>query len=229
MMLISFTLPCHGRAHDLKQVMPRLIECAAMSPPAEIAVVDYSSPDDLAAYMRAVMVMPMPDGVKLAYRKYSGCDHFRLAHARNLAAKLSHGGVIVVTSADIWFEPGYLPAVREAFEGGAVWARCPNYKGAVAVKREEFMAAGGFDERIIYYGPDDRDLENRLALRGGRFVELPRGLIHVIRTPNSVKVEGYGVEMSKRQMVDHGHVTVDDNLRRGVLVANQGREWGQWT
>jgi len=63
--------------------------------------------------------------------------------------------------------------------------------GIIFCKKDEFISAGGYDERIEFYGGEDRDLDSRLVRRGTKFGLVPKGLMSVIRTPNSQKIKNY--------------------------------------
>jgi hypothetical protein len=227
-MIISLCIPCHARVRDLKAIMPHLIEAGRASPPVEIAVVDYSSPDELGYYMSAVNLTESCDEVKFAYRRYYGCSYYRMAHARNLSAMLASGEYIVISSADLWFDNGFIPEIRERITGGCVWMGAKRYCGVLGIKRQAFVEAGGFDERFEFYGPEDRDLELRMRRRGEKFGELSYKYIHDIPTPNEEKVKNYRLDIGKRGMADAMHPILEENIANNVMVANAGKEWGQW-
>ena len=227
-MLISLCLPCHNRTHDLKLVMPYLIGTANFSPPVEIVVINYSSQDDLHAYMTRILETPLAEGNSIVYERYIGRDHYHMAHARNLSVLASSGDYFVITSADIYFEPHFIRAARNMLElYDYTWLYDERYCGVIICRREEFIAAGGYDERFEFYGPEDRDLDARLRRRGARFGVLPPGLVHVISTPNEEKIRHYRLPLSKREMHLDGMRVLMENNANGVLVANP-EGWGAW-
>jgi len=232
-MLISLCLPCHNRTHDLKLVMPYLIGTANFSPPVEIVVINYNSQDDLHAYMTRILETPLADGNSIVYKRYIGRNHYHMAHARNLSVLASSGDYFVITSADIYFEPHFIRAARNMLElYDYTWLYDERYCGVIVCKREEFIAAGGYDERFEFYGPEDRELDARLRRRGGKVSAglpgvLPAGLVHVFPTPNSDKVKGYRLPLSKREMHEVGLEILTENNANGVLVANP-EGWGKW-
>lgn len=217
-MIISLCIPCMNRAHDLKRTMPHTLAEAESSPPIEVCVLDYNSQDDLADFI----------GEGISYHHYTGRDHYHMAHAYNLAMKLSIGEYIVIMGADAIIKNGYIKAIRELIEDGCIWMRGRHKKGIVCCQREEFVNAGGYDERFEFYGGEDKDLEHRLRRRGGKFGLVPDGMVDTIITPNSQKLKNYRVRISKREMILHNKAIRDQNNAEGVLVANEGREWGAW-
>ena len=222
-MIISLCIPVHNRTYDLKLTLPYLMATANASPPVEILILDYNSQDDLAEYIESVTP---PDGGRLSYVKYTGRSHYHMAHARNLSVKASVGEYIVILSADIYPAKEFIQVAREMIADGYVWMHGKRYTGAIICQRQEFMDAGGYDERFEFYGPEDADLNARLVRRGGKLGLLP-SLLKVIRTPNEEKVKNYRLVLSKREMIDRMKPIYEENTKNHMLVANQGREWGQ--
>jgi len=228
--LISICIPCHNRTYDLKKVMPSLIAAANASPPVEIVILDYNSPDDLQEYIEEARKIRLEKGNKLTCVKYSGVDYYRMAHARNLSVLLSSGEYIVISCADIILSENYFEAVREMLsEGDYVWlSHNLRFVGVVVCKREEFISAGGFDERFEFYGKEDKDLVLRLERRGGKTARLPAGLLRLIPTPKEDKLKNYRLPLSRREVKKLSTPIYEENIRNGVLVANVGKEWGKW-
>jgi len=228
-MLISICIPCMNRAHDLKRTMPSLIAAANASPPVEIAVLDYNSGDDLREYVCKVRwTEPLDWQTPITYRRYTGRDYYHLAHGYNLAVRASTGEYCAIMGTDAVVAPGYIAAVRKLIAEGAVWMRAKDYKGIIVIQRQEFIDAGGYDERFEFYGGEDKDLEARLRRRGAKFGLMPQGLVHTLRTPDSEKTRNYRLPLSKREMMQRGAAIRAENNERGVLIANEGKGWGSW-
>ena len=227
-MIISLCIPVHNRTYDLKQIMPYLVDAASASPPVEILILDYNSQDDLAEYIEAVQkTTAMTGGSMLSYIRYTGRAHYHMAHARNLSIKASVGEYIVILSADIYPTREFVEMVRRMIADGYMWMHGKRYTGAIVCQRQEFMDAGGYDERFEFYGPEDADINARLMRRGGKFGLLP-SMLKVIRTPNEEKIRNYRLAISKRKMFDRMKPIYEENIKNHILVANQGREWGQF-
>jgi hypothetical protein len=205
--------------------LPQTIKAANASPPVEIVIVDYNSPDDLGEYIRSIEVSE--PGNVLSYVRYTERDYYHMAHARNLSVKVAKGEYIVILSADIYPTEEYLDVVLTRIAKGVVWMHDRRYTGVICCQRQEFLEAGGYDERFEFYGPEDTDLDARLQRRGGEFAFLPNGLLGVIETPNEEKVKNYRLQLSKGEMHRRMKPIYEQNVRNGVLVANEGVEWGQ--
>ena len=226
-MIVSLCIPVHNRTYDLKQTMPYLIAAANASPPVEIVILDYNSPDDLAEYIAGL------NHKMISYVKYTGRDHYHMAHARNLSVKASVGEYIVTMSADIYPAKEFIQTIREMLKDGYIWMHGKRYTGVIVCQRQEFMAAGGYDERFEFYGPEDTDLAARLIRRRGRFGLLPP-LLDVIPTSDDDKVKNYrleafkGHQLFKREMYKLMLPIYTENNEKGLLVANEGQQWGQF-
>ncbi|HEY5549740.1 MAG TPA: glycosyltransferase [Candidatus Saccharimonadales bacterium] len=227
-MLISFCIPCMNRTYDLKKTMPYLTAAAKASPPVEVVILDYNSVDDLEDYIKSVK-QENPDFI-LTYRKYSGRDTYHMAHARNLSVLAASGEYIVIFSTDLFPYKDFIPTVRRLIaETGAKWLYTGIlYLGVIVCKKAEFVAAGGYDERFELYGPEDKDLNERLARRGVKSARYPEELIGIFRTTDTEKTKNYRLKMSKREMSGLMRQYYFQNNQDLIKVANQGLEWGSW-
>jgi glycosyltransferase involved in cell wall biosynthesis len=222
-MLISLCIPCHNRAEDLKETLPTAILAAKNSEPVEILVLDYNSPDDLETYLTNL------NDPHVNYLKYTGYPYYRMAHARNLSILSASGVYIIVSSCDILIQPEYFRVIRNLIETEQpVWMEPTRYNGVVVCQKDEFIRAGGFDERFTYYGQEDRDLADRLHRRGGKFIQCDGKLLGIIPTPNTKKLQNYDRPLSKRKSLDLMRPIYDENTQNGSLVANEGIAWGKW-
>jgi glycosyltransferase involved in cell wall biosynthesis len=229
MMLISLCIPCGNRLHDLKRALPSWMAAANASPPVEISVLDYNSDDGLGEFVREAWgLLALAEGNELVYHRYIGRDHYHLAHAYNLAVRASSGEYVTVMGADAVLEEDFIVEARRLIAKGYAWMRGPRFKGILVIQRQEFMAAGGYDERFEFYGGEDKDLELRLQRRCAKFGLMPDGLVRVLRTPNPRKVANYRLQMTKREMMRRGSRIRTQNVAEGVLVANEGTAWGSW-
>lgn len=226
-MLLSICTPCMNRTYDLKKCLPSRIAAAAKSPPVEISIVNYNSIDDLDEYMKTVQV---PDGVTLTYNKYTGRRRtWHMAHGFNLAILASQGEYFWLMGTDVYLKENAVQTVRGMIESeGFVWMHPSRYKGIIVCQREEFIAAGGYDERFEFYGPEDREIDLRLTRRGGKLGIYPWQILEIIETPNIEKSRYYRKDGNKTTFSRLMRGYYYENDANNVLVANQGREWGQW-
>lgn len=227
-MIISFIVPCMNRTHALKKTMPYMLEEASSSPPVEICILDYNSQDDLAEFVATTKeTTKLAEGNMISYHRFTGREHYHLAHAYNLCVMLSAGNYFVKAGTDGVFKNGYVQALRKMIAQGCIWMRARHKKGIICCQKAEFVNAGGFDERFEFYGGEDRDLENRLKRRAGWPCIVPDGTIDTVRTSKSEQVANYRGNMTKMEMCIRAKEIREENDRLGILVANEGVEWGK--
>lgn len=221
-MIISLCIPCMNRTYDLYKTMPHIIAAANNSPPVEIVVLDYNSQDDLAEYIKTVPAT-------ISYFKYTGRDYFHMAHARNLTTLASSGEWIITFATDIIPDKNYFKVVRNTMQqDDYLWLRhSDRFVGVLACRKDEFISAGGYDERFEFYSKEDKDIIARLLRRGGKFTILP-DLLTLIPTPNDEKIKNYRLKLSKLEMGKRAKRIYENNIANNILVANTGKRWGQW-
>ena len=97
---------------------------------------------------------------------------WNLARAYNLAARVATGQLLLKVDSDTYLDPSFLGIhslrrLSRAFYAGD-WRLAPDenawhLNGVVLLRREDFNAVAGYDERMRRYGWDDTDLYHRLT------------------------------------------------------------------
>lgn len=243
-MLISLTMHVMNRLLTFSQALVAVIAAANQSPPCEIVVLDYSSTDGLDDFMAvAPKIAQLAPGNFITYRKWEGEQFFNVSHAQNLAVQASHGEVVFILSADALPDPCLVAHVRARMETEEelVWmveSRQWTYGKAtgcrIAIRKSAFIFAGGFDERMCMYGPEDKDFCLRLHRLGWKMETYPRAWIPEIPTPDFAKLanyprrEGQDIGQAKRGMSQRMRAIFEENVARGALCANEGKDWSKW-
>jgi hypothetical protein len=220
-----------NRLDDFVETMPFKIDAANSCPPVEILVIDYNSTDGLDRYMHKLMESTRLEGDSFfSYHLYTGRDTYHAAHANNLAMLVGQGEYVVLVPADVYLKYGYISALREQIAQGAVWCNtAKKRRSTIAIRKNEFLAAGGYDERMEMYGPDDLDLIERLERRGCKHGRIADDLIDDIYTSPEKKVANYRIKnMSHKGLGALSMPYYLENKALGALVANVGVEWGSW-
>lgn len=235
-MLISLCIPIMNRLAPFQEALPCIIHAANYSPPCEIVVVNYNSSDGLDDYMQEMMCSS-----RLLYPNYwtYRCVYthkfYNSAHARNLCAKASSGEYLLQLSAEALPLEHAIALFRTYLMQSDFTWMCEAWLGRwILIKRQEFMDAGGYDERFSAYAPEDRDICSRLHRRDGKFATFPARLIREIPTTNADKLKNLDIEpykndgiWVKRSMSHRMHAIYNENNAKKVLVANEGKEWGK--
>lgn len=202
-----------NRLHDLREVLPTVMADG----PDEIVVLDYGSTDGLGEYMSQFN----HPRIRCIRRD---ADFYHMAHARNLSVLASTYPFIVSSSADIIIKPGFFEEIRRLFcIADMVKATGTNYPGVLAFRKDDFMEAGGYDERFEYYGPEDKELIERLERRGVRSAVYEASYLGQIRTKN--KAGNYRTH-SRSKMYEETRKVYRDNTERQALTVNENG-WGR--
>ena len=94
---------------------------------------------------------------------------WHLCRAYNLALQLARGSVLFKLDADCWPEPDLDPSTLLRDDALCSFGSGPDGRlGQWILDRALVEAVGGFNEFLIGYGFDDKDLRARvMAVRGG--------------------------------------------------------------
>lgn len=182
--LFSIITTCKGRLDHLKQSLPRM----AAQQDSEVIVVDFSCPENSAAYVATAY-----PSIKVA--RVENKDYFSNWEARNIGAAQAIGRWLVFVDADIilaedcsvWLEANLEPNSIAKFPKANQLARhrsketrlSPNsLQGFQVIERAVFEELGGYDIVLQGYGAGgDTDLTVRALLSGLRRSYLPEHLV----------------------------------------------------
>jgi glycosyltransferase involved in cell wall biosynthesis len=164
--MLSFIVPAHNEEHELPKTLAAIrVAADASARPYEIIVVDDESTDATAEIAKAAGAIVVP----VRYR--------HIAAVRNAGARMARGDIFFFVDADTWISPVHVTGALAALEAGCagggarmipegsvpLWGRVfvrifsafyftlANL-GAGAflfTTRENFYAAGGFDEQFF--------------------------------------------------------------------------------
>jgi len=182
---VAFATTCRGRRAHLEETLPRNLQD---NPNARFVLVDYGSEDGLADYVVERHRGDIESGQLGYYR--TEAPYFRMAHAKNMAHRIAiceGGDILVNLDADNFTGPGFASYLVDKFqeadaEGEAIFMRAreshtgpgPGAEermpwgcgGRIAVTRQAFLQAGGYDEAFVHWSPDDKDFCQRLQRLG---------------------------------------------------------------
>lgn len=227
-MKIVFCTTCKGRTQHLAKTLPQNI---ADNPEATHVVLSYNDQDDLENYLKAKHQEDIESGRLVVYQ-YREPVPFRMAHAKNLAHRLAileGGDLLVNMDADNYSGPGFAKYLQEQFAGQQnvfMWSRMVKegrdrlprgISGRIAVTKNAFFLAGGYDEKYDTHSPDDKDFNARLRRIGFTGLEVePKYLLAVLHNDrmrykeyphaaNASQTEDFAIEPNAT-VVNAGHV-----------------------
>lgn len=224
--MLSFCTASMNRLHHLRRTLPANLEWNSASRLVEFIVLDYSSSDGLAAWIRAEMQDHIESGT-LVFAQASGFTEFRRSHAKNMAHRIATGRYLCNLDADNYSGDRFATYLLQHFL--AVQKICVHsHGGRIALPREYFYALGGYDERMIHgWGYEDDDLRIRSRAMGLKQVIIPggKGFPTAIAHGNEERVKYHPIHNIAQSRAMHLAISAA-NLKNNILVANAGQNWG---
>jgi glycosyltransferase involved in cell wall biosynthesis len=93
------------------------------------------------------------------------------------------------------------------------------YPFCIGIKKEDFMAIGGYDEDFLEgYCFDDADWTKRMLLYGCKYFKVPGSIIHLYHSRLR-----YNLSNTKKLWEKNEKLYMS---RYGVIIRNQNKEWG---
>lgn len=162
---VSVIAACKDRTLTLSQAIRSWMGVRGVD---EIVLVDWSSSpaviDDLPEEMLGVK--------KMTLVRVNGQSDWMLSRAYNLAARVASYTRLMKVDCDTHLDPGFFEvhALRRGSFYAGDWRQLDSrdsdelhVNGLLYVYRDEYLAVGGYDERITTYGWDDSDIAERLS------------------------------------------------------------------
>jgi hypothetical protein len=201
---VVFCTTCKGRTKHLEKTLPQNIADNRDYENLKFVILDYNSPDHLLAYLKRNHRSEIESGRVVVYN-FTEPGPFRMAHAKNMAHRLGmlEGADIMVNlDADNYTGPGFASYVSERFQEKSnifLWAkiipgqgrRFRGCSGRIAVTKEAFLLAGGYDEKFATWSPDDKDFNARLCNLGYEAVEIDTQYLCAVPHPDGVRFQEY--------------------------------------
>lgn len=131
----------------------------------------------------------LPDDPRIRLHRVEGELRWNLCRAYNFAASLARGDTLLKLDADCWpaMDSDPNPLLRQ----GPLWmgSGAGGSAGQFLIAREVFEGVGGFNEWMVGWGFDDKDLRARVELVAGLPVRiLPDGWVVVIAHNDAARV-----------------------------------------
>jgi hypothetical protein len=168
---LSVITVCMNRQQHLLETARRI---AAWPHHQEHLILDWSS-------RVPVERAQLPPDSRIRLERVDGEQRWNLCRAYNLAARLARGRLLMKLDADCWPDQ-FDPELLNRMDAGVCrFGSGPDGRlGQFLMHRSAFEAVGGFNEVLLGYGFDDKDLKARLASLGFQLHALPVDAIGVI-------------------------------------------------
>jgi len=233
---IAFCTTCKGRLSHLIETLPKNIEDNKDYPNCIFVVVDYGYDLEVQKYILTNFAKEVEEGTVVFYSyPYSG--KFRMAHAKNMAHRLGilHGADILVNmDADNFTGKSFAKYVSESFDKNGtksfLWSNMipgvlpRGISGRIAVNKEAFLKAGGYDERYAAWGRDDKDFNERLTALGYQKHEIDPAYLLAIRHNDKIRFKEYPhiakIAVEDEEIAGHltNRVVNEGNVGTGTVI-----------
>ena len=200
---IVFSTTCKGRSSHLAETLPQNL---ADNPNSTFVVLDYGDGPEL----RAVVDANRCDRLKV-YRHNNGAA-FHVSHAKNMAHRLAireGADVLVTLDADNFTGEDFEGFVAEKMKEPGVFL-CPDhagirelswdpdagrpnrgFAGRLAVRAQDFIKAGGYDENYDTWRGEDIDFNARMGRMGYQMRFIPNQYLKTIPHSAAVRFKEY--------------------------------------
>lgn len=225
--LVSLCTTVMNRLHHLRRTLPANIAANYGFDRLEYVILDYSSSDGLADWVRTDLAAHVASGL-VRFAQLPDRAHFQMAHAKNLSHRLARGGIVCNMDADNFSGCGFADYLMREFSSRSsifVKGKGHGLGGRLAFRRDQFLALGGYDEAMADgWGHEDADLATR-ALRSGYKQITCHGFGKAIQHGDGERISHNVVKNKKESWRRHRMIS-RRNIQEGRLIANAGAAWG---
>jgi hypothetical protein len=227
---IAFCLTCKGRSQHLKLTLPKNLVDNADYRDAVFVIVDYGSQDDLLEYLATQHAADIERG-RIAVYSLQRAGAFNMAHAKNVAHRcgiMEGADVLVNLDADNYTGVGFATylAAQFAIYGSrsfyAIGKTIPGVtprgvSGRIAVSKDAFLNAGGYDEKFDTWSADDKDFNFRLRRLGYDWHRIEDQYLECVRHNDKTRFREYKHAQSSL------HSGEEEIAQSQTTIANFGR------
>jgi hypothetical protein len=200
--MIAFCTTVKGRVAHLEKTLPKNLADNAGYPDLKFIVLDYGKENALASLWWDLKE-EIQRGRVVVY-SYPEAKSFHMTHAKNMAHRcgiLEGADILVNLDADNFTGPWFAEWVGEQFKQERVFCSPGVIKGKgrklrgcggrIAVTRDAFLNAGGYDEKYETWASDDKDFVGRLLRMGYRGVEIDLRFLESIPHGDGIRFKEY--------------------------------------
>jgi len=164
-----------NRLHHLKKTLPENIRQNKKYSDLQHILLDYNSTDGMEKWVQENLQDHINNG-RVIYYKTGESESFHRSHSRNMAFRLAEESIVCNIDADNYTGEDFAFYLNEHFivhrdgylavDYNADDKRFKDSYGRIACFKKDFLAVGGYDERMSGYGYEDIDFCERLSRYG---------------------------------------------------------------
>lgn len=224
---ISFCSTCKNRLWQLNKTLVENIKTVRADGRSEIVLVNYNSQDGLNEWIER-----FKSDIKAGTLRYVHEQtelYFHCSKAKNLAHFAAIGEFVVNLDCDnfIGRTIATYRNIWNADNDTVIQGFCGSYQdgtyGRIGMAKRHFDALGGYDEKMLAIGHQDRDLLARARASGLHIRRVKQRGIPAIRNDVHEKMKYAEPGYTHQQMVSYNSRRLEESLKTGRLTANYKR------
>lgn len=238
--VIVFCTTCKGRTQHLAETLPRNITDNSDYANCKFVVLDYGDSGELRKCLSITQGTNIESGKVTVYR-HDAPGPFHVSHAKNMAARcgiLEGADILVTVDADNFTGIGFASYIAQNFADGPKrpgMFLCPDFPliqslphgpgrpvrgfaGRLAIRAQDFIKMGGYDETFDTWRGEDIDMISRLRRMDYNMRHIDNGFLNAIPHNAEVRFKEYP---HARQFENRREIRIIDS--RTETVVNFGR------
>jgi hypothetical protein len=209
---ISFCTVCMNRAIHVKNTLLKNIRDNANYPNIEFVLLDYNSGDDLYTWAKNELQPYIDKGI-LKYFRTTDPLYFYMSHSKNMALRLATGEILCSLDADNYTGVGFAEYINTLFNKEEDIFLSPlaigrekkwwDVQGRVCLTQDDFYKYRGYDEQVMDYGYEDKDLKTRMEKDGKKKITIKNpGYLQAIKHADQLRIaDGFSTKKTKELFI----------------------------
>ena len=192
-----------NRLEHLASTLPQNLLDNQEYPSTDFVILNYNSKDELEKYILHTFRTEIQSG-RISYFRTAQPNYFDRSHSRNVAFRLAQGDILCNLDSDNFTGNGFAAYLNNLFCASPdIFVCAPpvdNIAGRIAMRKQDYLATRGYDERMKCYGYEDYDMVYRLEMNGLKKVIINDArFMRAIDHPQSKRIEN---EYIKTHLLD---------------------------
>lgn len=197
---VSFCITCMDRLSHLKKTLRKNINNNQDYPNLEFVLIDYNSADGLEEWVFANFQEELRSGLLVYYRTIESA-YFKMARAKNIAHQMASGDIVCNLDADNYTGKDFAFYINLTISGARdiiglqkynknfVQGHISDCGGRIFLTKDNFLKLGGYNEKFIGWGKEDRELIARAGKMGLKEEYIPRYFLGAIKHSNRLRIK----------------------------------------
>lgn len=226
---ISLCTAVMNRLPHIQQTLIKNIMDNINYPFCEFVVLDYNSNDGLEDWLKSKCKLFLSTG-RLRYYRTEQPKYWHMSHAKNCVHKLATGKILCNVDADNFIGRDFVTYLNSIFSIKKNIVICGDWQiskgsnGRIAVHKQLFEIAGGYDEKFMGWGVEEEDFTRRLKMLGCDKLIFPEKYLTSLDHSDQLRLENYRVKIKGSI---YNESLSKANLTEKKFVANLDTRWGK--